>query len=192
MAKELTIDDVRRVVHLLKRANQAGHVSLAETAKELKVSKTDLMAFIERHEPLFWLLAVLNPKGKNPGLFIKDVYTDASDNPIRPEFVAALKEKWKDTIHVDGYYEYEFRGWYISEDTQSGQPKDDNRLNHFLWRNTKEKMERIVASGHCRPGYYWGGGDGRSQIHFDHCVTGDDLKALEAEGWTIEGDPTKH
>ncbi len=192
MAKELTIDDVCRVVHLLKRANQACHVSLAETAKELKVSKTDLMAFVESHEPLFWLLAIVNPKGKNPGLLIKDVYTYPADNPIRPEFVAALKEKWKDTIHVDGYYEYEFRGWYISEDTQSGQPNDDNRLNHYLWRNTKEKMERIVASGHCRPGYYWGGGDGRSEIHFDHCVTGDDLKALEAEGWTIEGDPTKH
>ena len=192
MPKELTIPDVRETVRLLKRANQADHVTLAETAKELKILKTILMAFIERNEPLFWLLTVLNPKGKNPGLLIKDVYTDAADNPIRPEFVEALREKWKNTIHVDGYYEYEFRGWFIAEDTQSGQPKDDNRLNHFLWRNTKEKMKRIVTSGHCRPGYYWGGGDGRAQIHFEHCVTGDDLKALEAEGWTIEGDPTKH
>jgi len=191
----LTITTVKETIRLLKRANHTDYATLAETAKELKISKTALMSFVETFEPLFWLqyLVTNNPKAKDPGLLIKEIYEKAEDNPIRSEFLKALKEKWKNTIHVSAYYEYsELRGYYIDEDRLSGHQKEDNRLNFHLWRNTAEKMQRIVASGHCRPDFYWGGGDGRSKIHFDHCVTDEDLKALEAEGWTIEGAPKVH
>ena len=190
--EKISTDTLMETVRLLKRANCTPWATVAETARELKVPKTALMAFIEKHPGHFILAEPKTDKGwkgKNPGLLICEAFRSPEENWTTDDWLRAQKERWKDTIHVSAYIEYVLQGYYIHEDYCICGLKEDNRQNRHLWRNTPEKMQRIAASGHTRPGSFWGGGDGRSERKFEHIVNADDLRALRAEGWTIDGGP---
>ena len=192
MEKNLSIEKIRETVRLLKKANCTPWATVTETAQELKVPKTALMAFIEKHPGHFILAEPKTDKdwkGKNPGLLICEAFRSPDENWTTDDWLRAQKERWKDTIHVEAFIEYTLQGYYIQEDVCICGLKEDNRQNRHLWRNTPEKMRRIAASGHTRPGSFWGGGDGRMEIKKEHTVNAADLRALRAEGWTIDGGP---
>lgn len=190
MNKPFTKVDIIRTVRLLKAANCTEWATLAETARELGIQKTRLMEYIENHPKLF-ILRKPGPgwKGANPGLLIQEAFVDPDMNWTTDNWLRNQQEKWRNRIHVSVFSEYgQVQGYYIEED-HGVSKSEDHRENTHLWRNTPEKMQRIAASGHTRPGSFWGGGDGRLEIKREHTLNDDDLKALRAEGWTIDGGP---
>ena len=206
---EPTIKSVQRTVHLIMKANCENFASVAETAREMKISKTALMAFIEEHPKHFRTVQRSEKKirnglivgTKNLGLVIKGVYESPDQNPYEKEYLERLISENRRTILVLEYEEYgQHLCWHLPEDLQQkdscGRPvtDNDNRKNTFLWRNTPQKLQEIAAAGHAREDCVWGGGDGRSRIGFKYMVNADDLRALRAEGWTIDGgpDPSKY
>ena len=189
----MDIKKVIRTLGLLKRANCQDYVRISELAKELKASKTELMAFVDDNQYLF---VVGEPdmrtlKGKNPGLLVFDAFEAPDRNYIRPEFLARIKEENRNTVYVSEYRILDkVYGWYVAEDAETTGtrfPYDyDYRHKRHLWRNTAEKMRRLDATGHVHEGYFddYGGG----QTRFDRVLRGADMKALVAEGWTLEGE----
>lgn len=201
---ELTIPAIKRTVGLLMRANCEDFATVQETAREMKVTKTALMAFIDDNHKHFKTAQriVQKVKGgrilseKNLGRVIQGVYDRPDLNPFESEYLERIKAEWKRAIYVQEYEEYgEHLCWYLPEDKQRkdsyGKPvtDDDNRNNTFLWRNTPEKLQEIRDAGHAREDYVWGGGDGRSRIRFKYMVSANDIAALRADGWTIFGGP---
>ena len=186
-------DNIIRTLGLLKKANCEDYVPLAELARELKVSKTALMAHIEDNPSLFVVGSKKPIKGKNPGLLVVAAFKGPEDNYTRPEFLARLQEKNRKTIHVSEYGCYgQVFGYYIAEDYKFTSSDDaDHRKNYHLWRNTAEKLARLHAAGHARKGYFWDCTEGRTQIWYDHVVTVSDLRALVAEGWKLTGELPK-
>lgn len=201
---ELTIPTIKRTVGLLMKANCENYVTVQETAREMKATKTGLMSFIEENPKLFRTAQRIVQKVKNGrllseknlGLVILGVYERADLNPFEREYLERLKAEWKRTVYIEEYKEYdEHLCYYLPEDTQHkdayGKPatEDDNRKNTFLWRNTPEKLAEIADAGHAREGFVWGGGDGRARIKFKYMVNADDIEALRKEGWVVVGGP---
>ena len=201
---ELTIPAIKRTVGLLMRANCEDFATVQETAREMKVTKTALMAFIDDNHKHFKTAQriVQKVKGgrilseKNLGRVILGVYERADLNPFEREYLERVKAEWKRTVYIEEYKEYdEHLCYYLPEDTQRkdtyGKPvtEDDNRKNTFLWRNTPEKLAEIADAGHAREDYVWGGGDGRARIKFKYMVNADDIEALRKEGWAVVGGP---
>lgn len=192
-----TIRNAVETLRLLKQANCEDYVPLAELARELKSTKTELMSLINRHPGLF-VTKVPNQKttnGRNPGLLIYDAFTTPEDNYTTPQFLERMREKNRMTVHVTEHGSYgQVQGYYACldkkyRDDMGHQAPDspDHRKNTHLWRNTAEKLARLDATGHARRGYFWDLTEGRSQMWFDHVLTVDDLRALKTEGWTFTG-----
>lgn len=74
----MDIKEIKRRFDLLCKANNEGYTLLSELAKELKVSKTDLMQLIEDNSKLFKTGSLVRNEGrvnrKNLGLVVTDVY----------------------------------------------------------------------------------------------------------------------
>jgi hypothetical protein len=192
-----TIYNAVRTLRLLKQANCEDHVPLAELAREMKTSKTELMSLINHHPDLFVTEAPNLKKtgGRNPGLLIRDAFATAEENYTTPEFLERLREENRMTVHVTEHGSYgQVQGYYACPDEKyrdgyghEAPDSPDHRKNTHLWRNTAEKLSRLDATGHSRRGYFWDLTEGRSQVWFDHVLTEDDLRALKAEGWSFTG-----
>lgn len=140
MKTELTISEIQRIVNLIQRVDCLNYALITDTAKELGVKKTTLMQFIVDNPKLFKLVEVVKPKPK--GLVIQVVYTDANQNPLTEEWLKVKKVEWCEKINVSemSYYgQHEF--YYLKVDD----PKDS--LREGLWRNTPEKIQKLVDAG---------------------------------------------
>ena len=139
---ELTIPAIKRTVGLLMKANCEDFATVQETAREMKVTKTALMAFIDDNHKHFKTAQriVQKVKGgrilseKNLGRVILGVYERADLNPFEREYLERVKAEWKRTVYIEEYKEYdEHLCYYLPEDTQRkdtyGKPvtEDDNR-----------------------------------------------------------------
>lgn len=177
----MEIKEIKRRFDLLKKVNNKNYCLISELAKELKVSKTDLMQFMEDNAKLFTLYVDNNcfkKKSKNMGLSIQNVYLKPIDNPSTDEWLEKQIEDCKDYIHIDEIDYYgSIQGYYIEKDT-----KGTNR--EHLWRNTQEKIDKLVEQGIVSKYTFCVGGIGDCYNHTcEYALLGDWKEKLIANGW---------
>ncbi|MDD3038838.1 hypothetical protein [Bacteroides sp.] len=197
----MDIPEIKRRVDLLKMANNKKYCLIPELAKELKVSKTDLMQFVLDNPKLFhvdnqWSYkdkAVYRSvsgvkfkdtdrvKNKNLGLGIEQVYLSPKDNFRTEEWLEAqiaIKAKY---IHISEFDYYGVQGYFISIDKESG-----SKYKEWLWRNTAAKVEEIQSLGVLHKGVFYTGGYGDSSVHpVDYAISPDGLEKIKQAGWTF-------
>lgn len=139
--KVIDISEVNRIVNLLKKVDCTNYALISDVSKEMGIKKTALMQFVEDNPKLFRLVEV-KKKDKVVGLGIHTVYTDPNQNPVTEEWLKVQKVMWGGKINVSemSYYgAHEF--YYLKVDD----PKDS--LREGLWRNTPEKIQKLVDAG---------------------------------------------
>ena len=172
-------------------ANNKKYCLIPELAKELKVSKTDLMQFILDNPKLFhtdnqWTYKVMPRsqkvvQNKNLGLGVEEVFLLPENNFRTEEWVdvqIASKDKY---IHISEFDYYGVQGYYISIDKEN-----NSQYREWLWRNTEPKMKVIKALGVTHKDTFYTGGFGDSSAHpVDYAVSLNSLEKLKKEGWTF-------
>lgn len=178
--KTIEINQIIRVVNLLKQVNNQFSALVAETAKEMGVKKTDLMEFINVNSRLFRL------ENDKKGLRIKTAYPSVSDNPYNQEWLERKKKEYAKTLYVRQWNCYgQLEDFYVGTDASSVNDKsyEDKK---YLWRNTKEKMEAFIKTGHFFEGT---GSTGMwSGTTLPYCLKYEHMIALIDEGWTLDGE----
>ena len=181
----MELNEVKRIVNLVKEVNCENWATISEVAKEMGTKKTALMQFINDNPKLFKVVPYIggitsNAKAKNLGLVIKTVYNSAEENPETEEWLEAKKKEWEKKIHIGeqtyyGCHEY----WLIPEEGDGKERK---------YRNTPEKIKFLEEKGIIKKisGGYGGWGDYNRTEYYPY---GDDVqKALEGIGWTTDFD----
>ena len=180
----MEINEVKRIVNLVKKVNCENWAVVTEVAKEMGVKKTVLMQFIEDNPKLFKVVPYIgsitsNAKAKNLGLVIKTVYNSAEENPETEEWIEAQKKAWVRKIHIGertyyGCHEY----WLI--------PEDDGKEGKY--RNTPEKIEELVNAGVIKKITTCYGGWGDASYETVFAFNDDVKKAIEDYGWVTDFD----
>lgn len=181
----MEINEIKRIVELVKMVNCENWAVISEVAKEMSVKKTALMQFINDNHKLFKVVPYIggitnNAKAKNLGLVIKTVYNSAEENPETEEWLDVKKKEWEKKIHIGertyyGCHEY----WLIPEEGDGKERK---------YRNTPEKIQELVDAGVIKKitTCYGGFGDASYEAVF---IFNDDVKkAIEDYGWTTDFD----
>ena len=182
----MEINEVKRIVNLVKEVNCERWAVVSEVAKEMGVKKTVLMQFINDNPKLFKVVPYIggitsNARAKNLGLVIKKVYLNAEENPETEEWLEVRKNEWEKKIHIGertyyGCHEY----WLI--------PEEDDDEKEAKYRNTPEKIQELVDAGVIEKTItcYGGWGDAHHENVF---IFNDDVKkAIEDYGWTTDFD----
>lgn len=187
----MDIVEIKRRVDLLKMANNKKYCLISELAKELKVSKTDLMQFILDNPKLFhtdnqWTYKVM-PRSqqittdKNLGLGIEEVYLSPEDNFRTDEWLQKQIIDKAKYIHVSEFDYYGVQGYFIKIDKES-----DSKYKEHLWRNTESKVKKVKSLGVLHMGTFYSGGFGDSSAHpVDYAISPDGLDELIRAGWTF-------
>lgn len=187
----MDIAEIKRRFDLLKMANNKKYCLIPELAKELKVSRTDLMQFILDNPKLFhtdkqWTYKVM-PRSqkvvpnKNLGLGIEEVYILPEDNFRTGEWLQKqIVEKAK-YIHISEFCYYGVLGYYVSIDKEG-----DSKYREWLWRNTTSKVKEIQSLGVLHKDTFYTGGFGDSSAHsVDYAISPYGLEKLKQAGWTF-------
>ena len=137
----MDIAEIKRRVDLLKMANNKKYCLIPELAKELKVSKTDLMQFILDNPKLFhtdnqWTYKVMLRSqkvapNKNLGLGIEEVYILPEDNFRTEEWLQKQKVEKARYIYISELDYYGVQEYYVSIDKEF-----DSKYREWLWRYT--------------------------------------------------------
>ena len=159
----MDIAEIKRRVDLLKMANNKKYCLIPELAKELKVSKTDLMQFILDNPKLFhtdnqWTYKVMLRSqkvapNKNLGLGIEEVYILPEDNFRTEEWLQKQKVEKARYIHISEFDYYGVQGYYVSIDKEG-----DSKYREWLWRNTISKVKEIQSLGVLHKDTFYTGG----------------------------------
>lgn len=197
----MNIQEIKRRVDLLKMANNKKYCLIPELAKELKVSKTDLMQFVLDNPKLFhvdnqWSYKDKvvyrsmsgmkfkdfdRVKNKNLGLGVEEVYLSPEHNFRTEEWLQVqIIEKVK-YIRISEFDYYGVQGYYISIDKEG-----DSRYREWLWRNTEAKVKEVQSLGATHKDTFYTGGFGDSSAHpVDYAISPDGLDKLTQAGWTF-------
>lgn len=182
----MEIKEIKRRFELLKKVNNENYCLVAELAKELKTSKTDLMQFIEDNDKLFSLgiieKNISNKKTKSLGLGIRGVYINPDENPATDEWLAKKIEENKNYIYISeiSYYD-RIEGYFISMDSEIS----SNNREH-LWRNTQEKVKKLLEQGIVGKHTFCIGSMSDCYHHtFDYALLRDWEEKLKANGWVF-------
>lgn len=197
----MDIVEIKRRVDLLKMANNQKYCLIPELAKELKVSKTDLMQFILDNPKLFhadnqWsykdkvvyrqMLGVKFKdtdivKNKNLGLGIEQVYLSPKDNFRTEEWLQEQITSKAKYIQISEFDYYGVQGYFISIDEEG-----NSEYREHLWRNTKSKVKEIQSLGATHKDSFYTGGFGDTSAHpVDCAISPDGLEKLKQSGWTF-------
>lgn len=187
----MDIAEIKRRVDLLKMANNKKYCLIPELAKELKVSKTDLMQFILDNPKLFhtdnqWTYKVMLRSqkvapNKNLGLGIEEVYILPEDNFRTEEWLQKQKVEKARYIHISEFDYYGVQGYYVSIDKEG-----DSKYREWLWCNTISKVKEIQSLGVLHKDTFYTGGFGDSFAHpIDYAISPDGLEKLKQAGWTF-------
>lgn len=198
----MNIQEIKRRVDLLKTVNNSRYCLIPELAKELKVSKTDLMQFILDNPKLFhvenqwsykdkviynWVCGnriknTMSVKNKNLGLGIEEVYVLPEDNFRTEEWLQRqIIEKAK-YIYISEFDNYgSIEGYYINIDKEN-----NSGYREWLWRNTEYKVKSIQSLGiTCKGTFYYGGFGDCTPCHVEYEIFENGLEKLNQEGWTF-------
>ena len=157
----MDIIEIKRRVDLLKTANNKNYCLIPELAKELKISKTDLMQFILDNPKLFYTDNQWSYKSKvvyrnMSGVRFKDIDKVRDKNLVGIEKVYILPEdnfrteEWLQVqidskakyIHISEFDYYGVQGYYIEIDK-----KEKSKYREYLWRNTEVKVFELQSLG---------------------------------------------
>lgn len=186
----MDIAEIKKRVELLKTANNKKYCLIPELAKELKVSKTDLMQFILDNPKLFytdnqWTFKVLSKTkiivhNKNLGLGIQEVYILPEDNFRTEEWLQVQIDSKTKYIHISEFDYYGVQGYYIEIDK-----KEKSKYREYLWRNTEAKIIELQSLGITHKDTFYTGGFGDSAAHpVDYAISPSGLKKLDQLGWS--------
>lgn len=180
----MNIEEIKRRTDLLKKVNNENYCLISELAREMKTSKTDLMQFIEDNCKLFSCKPIekrtSKKTSKSLGLAITDVYLNAYENPATEEWLAKKTEEYKNYICISEieYYGH-IEGYFISIDFE----KNSNNREH-LWRNTQEKINKLVEQGVvCKHTFCIGCMSDLYYSTFEYALLGDWENKLKENGW---------
>lgn len=176
----MNIEEIKRRTDLLKKVNNENYCLISELAREMKTSKTDLMQFIEDNSKLFSCKPIEKRTSKNLGLAITDVYLNAYENPATEEWLEKKINDYQNYIYVNEIDYYgSIQGYYIVIDTEK---ESNNR--EYLWRNTQEKLNRLVKQGLvCKHTFCVGGiGDCYNRV-CEYALLHDWENKLKENGW---------
>lgn len=187
----MDIEEIKRRVDLLKMANNKKYCLIPELAKELKVSKTDLMQFILDNPKLFhtdnqWTYKVMPRsqkvvQNKNLGLGIEQVYISPEDNFRTEEWLQVQITSKAKYIRISEFDYYGVQGYYISIDKEG-----DSKYRDWIWRNTEAKVKEVQSLGILHKDTFYTGGYGDSSAHpVDYAISPDELDKLTQAGWTF-------
>lgn len=178
----MDIKEIKKRFELLKKIDGGTFVQASDLAKELKVSKTDLMMFIEDNPKLFDAEYKYSPKNVLLGLCINTVYTSPEENVYCEEGIERMRMEYAKYIYIREFNNYgRIEGYYIEID----EPRERNNNVH-LWRNTKEKLDELKKMFVVQRGVFYQGGWGDcSKCPKDYVITEKGLATLEANGWTF-------
>ena len=195
----MDIAEIKRRVDLLKMANNHKYCLIPELAKELKVSKTDLMQFVLDNPKLFhadnqWSYKnkvvyrrisgvkfkdTDTVKNKSLGLGIEQVYLLPDDNFRTEEWLQAQITSKVKYIHISEFDYYGVQGYYIKIDKDG-----DSKYREWLWRNTESKVKEIQTLGVLHKATFYTGGIGDSAAHpVDYAISLDGFEKLKQAGW---------
>lgn len=188
----MDIEEIKRRVDLLKMANNKKYCLIPELAKELKVSKTDLMQFVLDNPKLFhtdnqWTYKVMPRsqtvvKNKNLGLGIEQVYLLPEDNFRTEEWLQKQIIDKAKYIYISEFNNYgQIEGYYIGTDEES-----DSKYKEWLWRNAEAKVKEVQSLGVLHKSTFYMGGFGDSSAYpVDYAISPDGLDKLTQAGWTF-------
>lgn len=187
----MDIEEIKRRFDLLKMANNKKYCLIPELAKELKVSKTDLMQFILDNPKLFhtdnqWTYKVMPRsqkvvQNKNLGLGIEQVYISPEDNFRTEEWLQVQITSKAKYIRISEFDYYGVQGYYISIDKEG-----DSKYRDWIWRNTEAKVKEVQSLGILHKDTFYTGGYGDSSAHpVDYAISPDELDKLTQAGWTF-------
>jgi hypothetical protein len=197
----LDIQSIKETVDLLKKANVSNFVTLVELAKELKISKTMIMQFLENNQRLFILSHRWQPKdkrvtttfqgrkyketiqvkGRDLGMCVEEVFLELSDNYNNLEWVEKMKIEKEKYLYVSESDNYGYiQGYFIAVDTED---KNDKYRKH-LWRNTYAKIEAVKEYLSSETFHYGGFGDSYSH-RYDNVITLGNINKLKELGWSF-------
>lgn len=185
----MNIEEIKRRVDLLKKVNNEKYCLISELAREMKISKTDLMQFIEDNNKLFSCRPIdkqtSKKTSKNLGLAITDVYLNAYENPVTEEWLEKKINDYQNYIHVSEIEYYgSIQGYYIVIDAE----KESNNREH-LWRNTREKINKLIKQGLVTKYNFCIGGIGDCYNRVcEHALLGDWKNKLKENGWVFNDD----
>lgn len=182
-AQPITIEAVIRIVELLKKANNASFAFVYEIAREMGVRKTDLTEFVLQRPSLFIT------GNHTKGMYVKHAFASVEQNPWTEQWLKKTQEKNRKTLYLrqwDCYGQKE--EYYVNQDEVFyNLSKDKSNIERpWLWRNTEEKMNAFLATGHFHEGI--GSVDTWSGTKLPHCLNSNEMKALIDEGWTLTGE----
>ena len=187
----MDIAEIKRRVDLLKMANNKKYCLIPELAKELKVSKTDLMQFVIDNPKLFhtdnqWTYKVMRRSqqittDRSLGLGIEGVYLSPEDNFRTEEWLQRQIIDKAKYIHVSEFDYYGVQGYFIKIDKEG-----DSKYREWFWRNTKSKIDEIQILGVLHKKTFYAGGIGDCSAHpVDYAISPDGLDELIRAGWTF-------
>jgi len=195
----ITLETIKEAVDLLKRFSTKEFVTIAELSKELKISKIELMKFIESNPKLFRLSERWEPKektvtvnrsgcrykekisvrGKALGVCVDRVFRSPEENDLTDEWLEVMKKTYEKFINISVIDDYgHVIGYQVVEDTgRTGE-----------WRNTKEKIQWLLSEGFVCPTTHNFGcfGDSYSR-KFEYGISSRDIENLKELGWTTNG-----
>lgn len=186
----MEIKEIKRMVDLLKKANNKSYCLVQELAKEMGIKKTGLMQIIVDNPKLFdtgevWTYkrvpqSFSRIKNKNLGLGIKEVYIVPEDNYRTDEWLKKKTEDCLKYIHISEFDNYgRIEGYYIEIDKDK-----DSRYREYVWRNTENKIKDILSLGVLHKYEFIRGGWGDCCSYpVDYAIDNDGLKMLKECGW---------
>lgn len=195
----MDITEIKRRVDLLKTANNKNYCLIPELAKELKISKTDLMQFILDNPKLFYTDNQWSYKSKvvyrnMSGVRFKDIDKVRDKNLVGIEKVYILPEdnfrteEWLQVqidskakyIHISEFDYYGVQGYYIEIDK-----KEKSKYREYLWRNTEAKVIELQSLGITHKDTFYTSGFGDNAAHsVDYAISPSGLKKLDQLGWS--------
>lgn len=180
----MEITEISRIVNLLQKVDCTWYALITDVAREMGIKKTVLMQFIEDNPKNFSIqeIIITSPKGvkRSLGLGIRKVYLTAEENPNTEEWLAKQKDLWKKKIHISSQYYYnQLEFHHITVDNS-----DDGKRN--LYRNTQEKIQELEEAGLITKSECWYGGLSDSYKIETYRVNSEDIKKIEAAGWTTD------
>lgn len=199
----MDISEIKRKFELLKMANASNYCLVSELAKELKVSKTDLMQFVLDNYKLFHVEDIYSYKKKTYtttiwgnkfrdtktvkdkilGLGVTSVYLNPEDNFRTEEWLQKqIVEKAK-YIYISEFDNYGcIEGYFVVIDKEDS----SNKNKEWLWRNTEQKVKEIQKLGVTHKNTFYFGGYGDCTEHpVEYAISSDGLQKLKQAGWTF-------
>jgi hypothetical protein len=200
----MKLTDVKERFDLLTKVNCSKFVTIAEFAKELKTTKTDLLKFIQDNTKHFqiaeeWSYKTIKKKERLPngrvwshpesvknkslGLCVERVFLDIKENPENPEWLEFAIKTYAKSLWLSQADNYgHFEGYYIEPST-SGKPK--------YYGNTQEKLEKLKDRNLVGVFSWWVGGYGDcAKCTKPYGISDNSIKILKNEGWTFYGERT--